>query len=161
AILDVLAMTGEPLVLGEPPRSNPDWLANLGARVDLVLEGGTAYFDEPATRGLIDGDLWRREAPGVDDEPGARRPTACLSLFVCTGNTCRSPMAEALCKALLAERLGCPVDDLPQRGWWVMSAGVSAYAGDPSAPEAHRAVQAFGGDLSKHQSRPVRPELAA
>jgi protein-tyrosine phosphatase len=161
AILEVLTVTGQPLVLGEPPRTDADWLASLGERIDLVLEGGLSYFDEPATRVRIAGDEWRIEAPGVYDEPELRRLTACLILFVCTGNTCRSPMAEALCKVMLAERHGCPVDDLPERGWWVMSAGVSAYAGDAAAPEAHQAVQAFGGDLSKHQSRPIRPELAA
>jgi L-threonylcarbamoyladenylate synthase len=161
AILNVLAVTGQPLVLGEPMRVDAEWLASLGDRVALVLEGGPAYFKEPATRVRIAGDDWRVETPGVYDEPELRRLTACLLLFVCTGNTCRSPMAETLCKALLAERLGCRVDELPQRGWWVMSAGVAAYDGDPSAPEAHQAVQVFGGDLSKHASRPLRPELAA
>jgi protein-tyrosine phosphatase len=161
AILDVLAATGLPLVLGEPPRADADWLRLLEDRVDLVLEAGPVYFDEPATRVRIAGDEWSVESPGVYGEPELRRLTACLILFVCTGNTCRSPMAEALCKVLLAERLACPVDELPNRGWWVMSAGVSAYEGEVSAPEAHQAVQAFGGDLSKHQSRPVRSELAA
>jgi protein-tyrosine phosphatase len=161
AILDVLNSTGQPLVLGEPLRADAGWPVSLGDRVGLVLEGGPAYFDEPATRVRIAGDAWRVESPGVYGEPELGRLTACLILFVCTGNTCRSPMAEALCKVLLAERLGCQVEELPGRGWWVMSAGVSACEGDPSAVEANQAVQSFGGDLSKHQSRPIRPELAA
>ena len=36
-----------------------------------------------------------------------------LVVFVCTGNTCRSPLAEALCKTRLAERIGCTAAQLP------------------------------------------------
>jgi len=39
---------------------------------------------------------------------------------VCTGNTCRSPMAEALCKVPLARRLGCSIDELEGRGYDVL-----------------------------------------
>jgi len=84
-----------------------------------------------------------------------------IVLFVCTGNTCRSPLAEALAKQLLAERLECSTDDLPRRGFWVLSAGVSAYGEAPAAAEAIAVAAELGADLSGHRSRVVNPKLLA
>jgi protein-tyrosine phosphatase len=83
-------------------------------------------------------------------------------LFVCTGNTCRSPLAEAICRRLLADRLGVAEDELPARGFVIRSAGVMAGPGDPAAYEAAEAArEMFGADLSAHSSTPVNPELLA
>lgn len=84
-----------------------------------------------------------------------------IVLFVCTGNTCRSPLAEGLAKAMLAERLGCPVDELPRRGIWVLSAGVSAYGEAPAAAEAVAVAAELGADLRDHGSRAVNAQLLA
>jgi protein-tyrosine phosphatase len=92
--------------------------------------------------------------PGDPDGP---RPH--VVLFVCTGNTCRSPLAEAVCKRLLADRLGCGVEELPARGFEVASAGVATWPGLPASLEADAAAHAVGADLSRHRSRPVNPEL--
>lgn len=94
--------------------------------------------------------------------PEAPQPqAACLVVFVCTGNTCRSPLAEALCKVRLAERLGCGLDELPGRGFHIYSAGLAAMAGGPAADEAVDVARAYGADLSGHYSRPLTPDLAA
>jgi protein-tyrosine-phosphatase len=82
-------------------------------------------------------------------------------LFVCTGNTCRSPLAESLCRRMLAARLGCPPDELPARGFVVHSAGVMAYPGDAASEGAVIAAAELGADLTAHRSRPVNPELLA
>ena len=82
-------------------------------------------------------------------------------LFVCTGNTCRSPLAEGICRAMLAARLGVPVAELESRGYTVRSAGVAAYAGDAASPGAVEAAAGFGADLAGHRSRPVDPDLLA
>jgi protein-tyrosine phosphatase len=82
-------------------------------------------------------------------------------VFVCTGNTCRSPMAEALFKKRMAERLGCPVEELPRRGFIVLSAGLAAMMGGGAAPEAIETVRELGADLSQHVSRPLSAKLAA
>jgi protein-tyrosine phosphatase len=79
-------------------------------------------------------------------------------VFVCTGNTCRSPMAEALCKKRLADRLACTVAELPQRGFDVMSAGLAAYSGGGAALEAIEAVATYGAELSSHRSQPLTDE---
>ena len=81
-------------------------------------------------------------------------------VFICTGNTCRSPMAEAICKKLLADRLGCSVEELPDRGWIITSAGLGAMEGMPAAREAVEVARTHGGDLSAHQSQPLSEELA-
>lgn len=70
-------------------------------------------------------------------------------LFVCTGNTCRSPMAEGLCRAMAKSRRA----DVN-----VLSAGLSARPGDPPAAAAVAAVKP-AADISEHQARPVSREL--
>src|SRR5439155_19623374 len=82
-------------------------------------------------------------------------------VFLCTGNTCRSPMAEALGKKLLAERLGCTPEELPERGYQILSAGLSATAGDEAAAEAVEAARELGADLSGHCSRRLTHDLLA
>lgn len=71
-------------------------------------------------------------------------------LFVCSGNTCRSPMATAL-----AER------EFVRFGWRVevRSAGTSAVLGEPASDGSLRAGARHGLDLSGHRSRPVDDEL--
>lgn len=80
-------------------------------------------------------------------------------LFVCTGNTCRSPLAEAVCKRLLADRLGCTPEELPARGWEVRSAGIAAWPGDAATPAAVEVARELGADLDRHRSQRVSPEL--
>ncbi len=76
-----------------------------------------------------------------------------LVLFVCSGNTCRSPMAEAIARVLLAERGTDGVD--------LASAGTGAATGLPATLEAQQAVAALGGDLSGHRSQPLTQALVA
>jgi len=75
-------------------------------------------------------------------------------LFLCAGNTCRSPMAEALFRQMLG-----------QAGlaghFTVASAGLSAFRGDEAAPGAAEAMRERGLDLSAHRSRPLSGTLAA
>lgn len=80
-------------------------------------------------------------------------------VFVCTGNTCRSPMAEVVFKKLLAEKLGCPINELPQKGYEILSGGLAAYDGMAASPNATIVVQKLGVSLQDHQSRYVDLEL--
>lgn len=71
-------------------------------------------------------------------------------LVVCAGNLCRSPLAEALVRARLAQT----GPDLE-----VASAGLIAAVGEPADGLMCLVAQAHGLDLSLHQSRPLDPEL--
>lgn len=72
--------------------------------------------------------------------------------LVCTGNTCRSPMAEALLRAMLRDRPSArPIE--------VLSAGTGAFPGDPATPQAVAVLAERSIDLSGHRSRPISVPL--
>ena len=66
-------------------------------------------------------------------------------LFLCTGNTCRSPMADVIARAELAQR--------GIRGVVVGSAGVGAWEGAPASDAAILVAYEHGLDLSSHVAR--------
>ena len=76
------------------------------------------------------------------------RNTKKLLVFVCTGNTCRSPMAEALAREVI------PV------GWEVSSAGLHASVGASPTTEAVLAASELGADISDHKVRSMTDALA-
>lgn len=133
----------------------------LGDAAGLVVSAGERPADGRPTVVKIDSAGWTTVEPGVFSEEDVRRLAARIVLFVCTGNTCRSPLAESLAKKLLADRLGCKPDELPARGFWILSAGVAAYGGGPATPESADAAAELGADLTSHRSRPVNPQLVA
>ena len=74
-------------------------------------------------------------------------------LFVCTGNSCRSPLAEGIAR-----------DEVRKRGWKhvnVASAGLAARPGDAASAHAVTVAGRHGIDLGRHRSRPLTPELVA
>ena len=75
---------------------------------------------------------------GVVPERTLQRLSSLMVLFVCTGNTCRSPMAEMLCRDMLAKRLKCKIDELEDRGVLVMSAGIAAMLGGRASQRGRR-----------------------
>lgn len=68
-------------------------------------------------------------------------------MFVCTGNTCRSPMAEAAAKAIF-----------PKEGYEIISRGISVFESTPASENAQKAVAEGGLDLSQHMSKQISEE---
>ncbi len=107
----------------------------------------------------IDGDRWELvSGAGLSPEEASRMTTERI-LFVCTGNTCRSPMAAGMFRHMLAERLGCSESELSGRGFEIASAGLSAAPGCPASPESVAICHACGVDLSSHSSQPLTQSL--
>lgn len=68
-------------------------------------------------------------------------------LFVCTGNTCRSPMAQGALRVLLEKERPGQVE--------IESSGIAAAAGYPATMYAIEAARMWEADLSAHQSQPL------
>jgi protein-tyrosine-phosphatase len=82
-------------------------------------------------------------------------------LFVCSGNTCRSPMAAALANAEIASRLGIPANALETVNVRALSAGVSARTGAPLTAEAEQVLHSLSVAVQPHAARNLTSELAA
>lgn len=145
----------------DPAVDAPDALAQLDGKVDLVLDAGPSRYKKPSTVVRFSPAGWHLLRSGVYACPDIRKMLQVQLLFVCTGNTCRSPIAEGLCRKYLAEKLRCDVDDLPEIGYKVVSAGVMASAGLPPSPEAVRVCRKHGVDIAIGKSRPVTADLIA
>lgn len=110
------------------------------SKVDIIL---SESFDDKGIGGAIMNRLGKAASKKV--ELGKLK-----ILFVCTGNTCRSPMAEGIMKNI-AE----------QRGWdiEVSSAGISAMGEDNASKNAVLALSKMGIDINSHKSRLINEKM--
>ncbi len=160
ALLETLYQLDDTLILAGVDGGPEEIGALVGDGVEFIVADGPTAGQTPTVVRLT-GDGWSVVYPGVVPEKELAPLTNCVIVFVCTGNTCRSPMAEALFKKRLAERLGCTADELPARGFSVLSAGLAAMMGSEAANEAVEVVRTYGADLTRHRSQPLSVALAA
>lgn len=140
---------------GQPaPRSGDEVRSSLDDAMDVLVDAGQTRFSKASTIVQILPDTYKIIREGVLDAGIIERMAQVNFLFVCTGNTCRSPMAAGLARKMLAARLGCKMGDLERHGIKVTSAGISGGAG-PASSGALRAMSQRGIDLSNHSSTPL------
>ena len=153
-----------PLVLLAEPAAGPlvsaqDLQAQFGDALSLLVNDGPRSVEGDCTTVHLAGDDWRVTRAGQWDAVAVQERMSFGVIFVCTGNTCRSPLAESIFRKLLAERLGCSEDELPDRGVMVASAGLAATMGSPAAAESLALAQEHGLTLHRHRSRPLTDPL--
>jgi protein-tyrosine phosphatase len=163
---DVLRMLAGPLVLTSANRSGePDSVtaqevvSALGGELALVLDDGPCRYGQPSSVVRVNDNRFEILREGVVGEATLRRLASLMVIFVCTGNTCRSPMAELLMRARLAQFLKCRIDQLEDRGVAVISAGIAAAPGCPPTSEASQVMRERGLDLSRHEAQPLTDQL--
>lgn len=144
---------------GGPSFSAERMSEELGDRIDLIFDVGPTKYSKPSTILKVGADRYEIVRPGVYDERIIERLLRTTILFVCSGNTCRSPMAEAITRRILSEKLAVSEPELEKKGVSVVSAGSFAMPGSRATPQAVEAVRDLGADLSHHRSRPLTVEL--
>jgi tRNA threonylcarbamoyl adenosine modification protein (Sua5/YciO/YrdC/YwlC family) len=98
---------------GQPPATDADQVLSLmGDEVDMILDGGPCKHQKSSTVALVGPRGIKVLREGVYSQSQLQKMSEITFLFVCTGNTCRSPMAEGLFRKYLAEKIGCNVDEL-------------------------------------------------
>ncbi len=134
----------------------------LAGRVDIVLDGG----DWGGCRYGVSSTVVKIGNAGVEilregaySERVINRMASVTILFVCTGNTCRSPMAEAFCRKHLSEKVGCAIDEIEDSGYKVVSVGIAACEGASPTPAVVGLCHERGIDVSGYRSGAVSREI--
>jgi len=141
-------LSGEPEVTS--PKSLPPELIR---EVDVLLDGGDVLLEKVSTvvdatsfppQIIREGWVSREEIMKVEKEEEK-------ILFICTGNTCRSPMAEAFFKKIWSQKAKEKIK--------VKSAGTGAIANSKPSELAIEVMREKGIDISFHRATPLTPEI--
>jgi L-threonylcarbamoyladenylate synthase len=162
-ILRLLNLYQKPLAVtsanisGEPPLTSPYDIVEHFTEVSIVVDGGTVYslpstvLDLTKTPPLV---MRKGAVPilAIEKVYGRRvklRGSLKFNvLFVCSGNTCRSPMSQGIFRTLISNRY-CEVQ----------SAGTIAMGGLQAAHYAKQVVKEYGGSIDRHRTKYLEREL--
>jgi len=142
-----------------PPFDLREALRDLDGAVEFALDAGRTRLRSASTIVEIQGRNWTIRRTGAIDERTIRRMATTETLFVCTGNSCRSPMAEHLFRTKLAARFGMPVAQLAAEGYVVSSAGTAAIAGGTISAGSREELAKRNIHPTEHPSQPLTIEL--
>lgn len=161
-VWEILELLAGPLVLrsancqGAPEATTAQAvLQSIGDEVSLVLDAGPTRYGQASTVLEVSDDDWKVLREGVVNSAAINRLASFVVTVVCTGNTCRSPMAEALLKRYFAQEMHCRVEQLEDRGVIVRSAGLHAAEGASASHEAQLAMAKRDISLMEHASQPL------
>lgn len=125
------------------------------APVSLILDDGVSRYGGWGTSVRVNAHTWSIRRDGVIQRAAMKQFVKPVIAVVCTGNTCRSPMAETLLRDILQTQFGR--EDIAR----VVSAGVAAGRGGGASPQAVEVMGQMGLDLTGHSSQPLDEELVS
>ena len=134
-------------------------LRDFDGKIEAVLDSGRARFGRSSTVVRLVGEDYKIVREGVVSAERLRLAMNVSILLVCSGNSCRSAIAEALCRKILASKLGVGEEAVIEHGYTVASCGTRTTVGRPASVEMRHVAEELGLDLSEHLSRPVTEDL--
>ena len=162
-VIQLLNAFGKPLAVtsanisGAPTLTSPYDIVEHFTRVELVVDGGVLYsmpstvLDLTTTPPTV---LRKGLVPvlGIEEVYGRKvmlkGSLKFNVLFVCSGNTCRSPMAEGIFRTLIERKY-----------YEAKSAGTIAIGGLPAAHYAKQVVKEYAGSIHHHQTTSLDKEI--
>lgn len=164
----VVAAAGEPLWLtsvnrsGEPPLCDADAIERaFGAQLAVLVDDGPSPLGTASTVLRCTGPALEVLREGILARADVLHTAAAHVLFVCTGNTCRSPLAEVMARAAMAQALGIAAGDLAAHGLMFASAGTGTLDGMPASDGSLLVARERGLDLTDHRSTALTRALCA
>ncbi len=162
----LLSAIGQPVVASSanlagqaPPTDAQQAIHALDGRVEMIIDAGPTRYTNASTVIKMSSEDFNILREGVLDRQSIDRLYCLNILFVCTGNTCRSPMAEGVCKHFIAQKTGLTVDELSKNRYDIGSAGVMAFNGSEASIEAVQACQELGVAIDQHRSRLITVDM--
>lgn len=142
-----------------PPVTCEHAMKEVGEHAAAAIDAGPSRLNGPSTIVEVGSVGWRVQREGIIDTRTIERWAQSQVLMVCTGNSCRSPLAEYLFRKALAARLATDEVGLERLGYCVLSAGTSAGPGMAMSGGSLEELRRRGVDGSPHRSRPLTIEL--
>jgi protein-tyrosine-phosphatase len=131
------------------------YMGKLNRAFSAALRRSEASFDEQA-RGAA---LSFVTGPSPEGDTVLRSKLRRMFIFVCNGNTSRSPMAQAICSHEIAMRLGVSMEEHSRENVRIISAGLAAKPGSPMKRHARSALQQLQVISKSHASQSLTPGM--
>ncbi len=145
---------------GAEPAVDGPGVAPFEGQVDVLIDAGPARHKKSSTVVSAAGPRLRILREGVIDRRLIEEQSYVGVLFVCTGNTCRSPMAATIFAELIARQHGVKAGDVEEAaGYRVQSAGTGAAPGFDMTLNSRRALRELGYADRQHSSQPLTRTL--
>ncbi len=162
----VLSRCNFPVVLpsanlsGEPPKyTGVEAIKEFNGKVDIIVDGGSTKFKTSSTVIRSSFGLLRELRKGPLDFNFIRKTAKITILFVCTGNTCRSPLAEIFLKSILAKKYETQIDKLKDFGFDVLSCGIATWEGLRANSSAIEIAKKYNLDLYPHMTMQINTKI--
>ena len=147
---------------GEPPLNDPDAITQgfaADAAIAILADAGPPSLGQASVVVRLEGRRLHVLRPGILDAAELHTGAATKVLFLCTGNTCRSPLAEVIARQQTAAALAIEPEEVLAHGLAFQSAGTGTLSGMPASSGSMQAAAQIGLDLSAHSSTHLSPSL--